>query len=260
MEIISTETIPVKKKKSLIWKISIGFFTLLLAFSLGYFAVSFISAQKSLKTYNHTYGTAEGDSSSISFVPYNLSFLEARYSMSKTDSISLLINLNDSVALLELGGVKVFDANLQGSTVSPILKAMKPEALSNLLRTPARVSSYHATIEKQTIVIKKAPRDTTEAAMKEKDIPEAAVQTAFFTLILDSGIRIVVMPHEEDAGVDRFVYIAKQNLDIFRQRLSLIFKGSLPEYVPFIIIEVSADDAKTLFRSLPDNAQVAIKL
>jgi len=259
MDSNSTEGLTEVKKKSLLQKIFIGIIILLFAFSLGYFTISMISANYTLQSYNRTYGTSDDEASPVSFVPYHIAFLEARHTMSKVDSISLAVNLNDTIATLEMGGVVVFEALLEGFRVSPLLRALKPEALSNLLRSPARVVSYHATIDKEPITVKQAPRDTTEAALDDDELPVVTRQAAFFTLHLDSGIRIVVMPHEE-GGFDRFVYIARQNLYLFKQRLSVLFKGSLPEYVPIIMIEVSADDAKTLFRALPEHAQVALKL
>lgn len=259
MEIISTDSLPVKEKKSLIKKILLIAFFFMLVFALAYFAVSLISANKTLKSFNRTYGTSDDKTSAISFVPYKIAFLEARHTMSKIDSVSLSINLTDSVAALELGGVVVFEAPLVGNRISPLLKAMKPEALSNLLRSPARVVSYYGTIEKEPIIIKHAPRDTTEAALDDKDLPVVIRQAAFFTFHLDSGIRVVVMPHDEGV-INRFIFIARQNLYLFHQRLAILFKGSLPEYVPVIIMEVSADDAKTLFRAIPEHGQVAIKL
>jgi len=202
------------------------------------------------------YGTTEGEASAISFVPYSTAYLEARYIMSKVDSVSLSINLADSVASLEMGGVVVFKAFLEGSSISPLLKAMKPEALSNLMRSPSRIVSYDATIDKEEVIIKKAPRDTVEAALNDIELPVAVRKAAFFTLILDSGIRIVVMPHEESG---RFGYVTRQNLYFFKQRVAAIFRGELPHYIPIINIEVSADNAKILFRAMPEHAQVALK-
>lgn len=256
MEIISTEIAPNKKEKSLLFKIFRLLFGLMLLFALVYFAVSLVSATKTLTIYNQMYGTAEDETSAISFVPYSTAFLEARSTMSKIDSISLSINLTDSVASLEMGGVVVFRAPLEGGSISPLLKAMKPEALSNLMRSPARVVSYDATIDKEEVIIKKAPRDTVEAALNDLELPVAVRKAAFFTLILDSGIRIVVTPHKESG---RFVYVARQNLYFFKQRVAAIFKGELPHYIPIVNIEVSADDAKVLFRAMPEHAQVALK-
>jgi hypothetical protein len=256
MEIVTNDIMPVKKKRSILYKIYLLFFSLLLLFSLVYFTVSLISANKTLRTYNEMYGNNEDEASALTFVPYSTAFMEARYSMSKVDSVSLSINLSDSVAALEMGGVVVFQAPLEGGSVSPLLKAMKPEALSNLMRSPARVVSYDATIDKEEIIIKKAPRDTIEAALDDDALPVAIRQAAFYTLILESGVRIVVMPHKESG---RFVYVARQNLFLFRQRVAAIFRGELPNYIPIVNIEVSADDAKTLFRAMPEHAQVALK-
>jgi hypothetical protein len=236
-----------------------GLFVLLLAFSLIYFAISLISAGRTLKSYNQRYGTSDEDPPVVTFVPYHMAFLEARNTLSKVDSVSLSINLADTVASLEMGGVVVFTAPLEGSRVSPLLKAMKPEALSNLLRSPARVLTYHATIEKEPVTVKQAPRDTTEAAQNDEELPVVTRKAAFFTLHLDNGIHIVVMPHDE-GGLRRVVYTARQNLYLFGQRLAVLVKGELPHDVPVITIEVSADDARTLFRALPEKAQVALRL
>ncbi len=259
MEFISNETLPEKKKKSVAFKVFAITIIVLTIFSLGYFTLNFISANKTLRLYNRMYGTSSMDSSPISFVPYSIAFLEARHTMSKVDSVSLSINLNDSLAALEMGGVVVFEANLEGRRVSPLLMALKPEALSNLLRKPTRVISYYATIEKEEIIVKQAPRDTTEAALDDDELPVVTRKAAFFTLHLDSGIRLVVMPHEE-SGLEWFKFIAHQNLQLFWHHIKVLFKGELPEYIPIVTIDVSAEDAKTIFRALPENAQVSLKL
>ena len=259
MEEFSTSVTPVRKAYSVSKKLWIGLFVVLVLFSLGYFTISLISAGRTLKSFNQIYGTSDQEKSAVTFIPYQMAFLEARYAMSKIDSVALSINLTDTVANLEMGGVVVFSAPLEGSRVSPLLKAMKPEALSNLLRSPARVLSYQATTEKEPVTVKQAPRDTTEAAQDDEELPVVVRKAAFFTLHLDNGIHLVVMPHDE-VGLRRIVYTARQNLYLFGRRLAVLLKGDLPQYVPVITIEVSADDARTLFRALPERAQVAIRL
>src|ERR1035437_6115356 len=88
-------------------------------------------------------------------------FLQSRLVMAETDSIYLSINLADSSINIEISGVVVHKARINSINISKILSGSDYSILS-MLSTPFTISRSIATIKKEPVMLKMAPKDTSE--------------------------------------------------------------------------------------------------
>jgi calcineurin-like phosphoesterase family protein len=189
----------------------------------------------------------------------NKAFAQARIIMAETDSICLAINLSDSIAILEINGVAVHKAKLSYIRLSKVLIKADEYAVTNMLSSPFTVSKDFATIRKEPVMIKIAPKDTSE--YKPDILPDTArIEDVNYMLEMENGIRLYVYQQNDEEGGglrkyffdvnDRFKNIAA----IFRK--ILVFK--VPEHHPAIRIKMERADARIIYRALPRHGQMAL--
>ncbi len=193
-------------------------------------------------------------------------FWQSRLAMAKGDSICVTIDLVDSVVCLELQGVVVHSAPVRNYFKSELFEALKPEAILNIIGQPATVVSHEASFSKDPIKLKKAPKDTAEAnaavvqeVLAQKLAEEEALKPLFYNLTLNNGV-LITFSQEHTEGWKSLPYLLKQKIEKIEKNSVQISKFKLPEYTPSIIIEMTREDAASIFRGLPENASVALRL
>ena len=87
-------------------------------------------------------------------------FYQARVAMAQTDSVYLTITLPDSLINLEISGVVVHSSRMTSISTSKMLKKGNDFVISSLLGSPMRIVKDFATIPKEPIMVKIAPKDT----------------------------------------------------------------------------------------------------
>jgi len=187
-------------------------------------------------------------------------FLQSRISMAQTDSISLTLNLADSTANLEISGVLVHSAKLNAIRISRILTTGDEYVISTMLSVPLNIVADHSTIQKEPLMVKLAPKDTSEY------IPDITPDTTDFesvSYILDTdrGIRIFVSQYEKTKWADRsaiFFFDLRDRIRTASAVLREILRLEVPDYHPFIKIEMPKSEAKILYRAMPANGQVTV--
>jgi calcineurin-like phosphoesterase family protein len=246
---------------------SIAAFFILIVFYYSVMAV--ISPSVKIKAINKEFGYVAPEKGAIderlfsdsSFVELNRNkaYIQARIAMAETDSICLALNLSDSTATLEINGVAVHKAKLSYINLSKVLFKANEYAVSNMLSSPFIVSEDFSTIRKEPIMIKIAPKDTSE--YKPDILPDTArIEAVNYMLEMENGIRVYVYQQNDEEGGglrkyffdvnDRFKNIAA----IFRN--ILVFK--VPDYHPAIKIKMERADARIIYRALPRHGQVAL--
>ncbi|MBP8959620.1 MAG: hypothetical protein KBG40_04255 [Bacteroidales bacterium] len=188
------------------------------------------------------------------------SFYQARIAMASTDSVSLSVNLPDSIAILEIDGVSVYNTKINKAIISKVFVKADEYAVSSMLSTPFNVIHDYSTIKKEPVVHKVAPRDTTEY---KPDAPPDTSKTEYVNVIFETreGIRLHIFQEtngNSNAFFHRFVF---DLTDRFRNAfyiLKCMVTFKMPEYHPYIKINVSAKDARIIYRALPQNGQFAI--
>ena len=187
-------------------------------------------------------------------------FLQSRISMAETDSIYLTINLTDSTTNLELSGVVVHSSKMKKMRISKILRAGNEYVISSMFSTPLSISDDYATIKKEPLMIKMAPKDTSE--YKPDIVPDTSdYEPVNYILEMDKGIKIYVYQEEKTKFGDRFRFLLFDFNDRMRntwRSFKSIIRFKIPEYHPFIKIRLPKAEAKILYRAIPRKGQIAV--
>lgn len=188
-------------------------------------------------------------------------FWQSRLAMAKGDSICVTIDLVDSIVSLELQGVVVHSAKIARYYKSDLFEALNPEAILNIIGQPATVIAHEASFSKEPITLKKAPRDTTEAnqAIAQQSEGVAVEKALFYNVALNNGVQLTFSQLHK-GGWRAISSFLKQKIETIEKNSLQLTKFKLPEYTPSIIIEMDREDATAIYRGMPENASVAIRL
>jgi hypothetical protein len=187
-------------------------------------------------------------------------FLQSRIIMAETDSIYLTVNFLDSTMNLEISGVVVHTAHMKKFRASSILAKGNETIVSSMLATPLSIVSDIATIKKEPVMIKMAPKDTSE--YKPDIMPDTSLtEPVNYILEMTNGIRIYVYQDETEKKVDRvaaFRFDMDDRLKLTIDALKSVLSFKVPEYHPFIKIRLPRSDAKIIYRAIPKNGQITL--
>jgi hypothetical protein len=187
-------------------------------------------------------------------------FLQARISMAETDSIYMTLNITDSIANLEISGVAVHSAKITGMKISKIFRSGNEYLISTLFSSPMSIVRDFATIKKEPLMIKMAPKDTSE--FKPDIIPDTSdYEPVNYILEMDNGVRIFVYQDADTITRDKSQLFFFDLNDRFKNTwisLKRAARFKVPEYHPFIKIRLPKADAKILYRALPRQGQIAV--
>lgn len=249
-------------------KISILIFFLII--TAYYLILSVMAPVKAFKEIQKTYTTddsilialTQSDQKADSLALVNAN-INSRIVTAGLDSINFLLNIKDSTLALELEGVAIHQIKISKIRYSRILSKMGTECSYLYLSTPFYVKRYEATIPKVPIVVKQAPRDTAEANQMNtvpQIPPEDYVKLSFE---LNKHLNLLVNQSEPPADHHKsnafFIRVYDQ-LTYVRNIVRSGIHLKVPDYTPWIYIEIPGDDAKTLLRALPENAAMVLIL
>ena len=186
-------------------------------------------------------------------------YYQSRVAMAGTDSIYMTINLADSTVNLEISGVVVHTSDIKDQRISSILKRDEYSVL-NMLSTPFVIDRDYSTIKKEPLMIKMAPKDTSE--YQPDIIPDTAdFEPVNFILVMENGISVYVYQEEKlkfGDGFRRFVFDLRDRLYFTKGSLARTATFRIPDYRPFIRLRLSRADAKRIYRALPYHGQVGL--
>lgn len=181
-------------------------------------------------------------------------FLEAQIELSNSDSITLVIDLRDSLAVLQIKGVTVYASKIIRYSYSSLLNDISVPVYYKIFSKPLTVHQQLSTIAKEPIVIKIAPKDTIEAA-KAEIIPDSIVnESVVLNFMVDEDILVVITNHEEEGSY------FNQKLKWSYQFLKQLVELKKVVYQPTIKMVIPNDDIVVIYRALPWKAKIAIKL
>jgi hypothetical protein len=189
-------------------------------------------------------------------------YLQSRVAMAETDSVYLTINLSKREINIEISGVIVHSTPIDEIEASKIITDGDEFAINSLLSAPLTIVSDTSSIAKIPIILKIAPKDTSEFK------PDAIPDTAFYEPVnyifeTDRGINIFIYQSEEikqGDSKDRFIFDLRRRLINTKAAMTDIIRFKVPEYQPFIKIKIPSADAKIIYRAIPKHGQIAIYL
>jgi hypothetical protein len=218
-----------------------------------------ISSVQYQQSFGEPHDTLSVKSPGLSEMKKQTSFLNARYSLVKDDSISLIVNLHDSTIILELKGVPLHEAKITTISSSKIFKRIDPDVLSRVLSAPLQMKEQYATIPKIKFNIMVSPVGST--SVEQTVSPENnEEETICYLFELENGILLDVRQAGVHSGKQYDGYNRKvSRLNTLRIARDLM-AFRVPEFKPVIRIEVPEKDAKTIYKALPLHAKVALTL
>lgn len=189
------------------------------------------------------------------------SFLQSRTTLAQQDSIYLVIDLSKGISSLEISGVTIYKAKIHDYQISGILRDGDRDFLYNLFSSPLTIQKANATIRKEPLMIKIAPKDTSE--YQPDIIPDTSLtEPVNYILEMNNKIRIYVMQEENISKSDKrsnFEFDLRDRLRFSMNNLKDAMKFKVPEYYPYIKIRIPKADARIIYRAIPRNGQVAIR-
>jgi hypothetical protein len=246
------------RKSRIVWIILIT----VTAFAAIYTVVSIAAARKKISQLNEIYASEKpmqgNDIPEVFQIRKQNAYVLSKLALAKGDSVSLVVNLPDSMVTLDLKGVSIHHAKIVKSDVSAVFNALSPDAMLNLMGKPLKVQSHYSTIVKEQRIVRKAPKDTIEAANTTIVQDTTDLRPSFYYLGLDHGI-VITVTHEHNADYSYMPLVIGQKQKIFSETLDSMKRMKLPGFVPSIRIELHKSDAKTIFKALPDEAMVVIR-
>lgn len=186
-------------------------------------------------------------------------FLQSKIIMADADSIYLTINLSDSTANLEISGVVVHQVKMSDVRASKIITNGDENIIFSLLASPFTIENSFATIKKEPVMIKMAPKDTSE--YKPDIVPDTSVtEPVNFILQMTNGLRIYVYQEEDEERMTQFKFDLKFRLIDTWNSIKSISHFKVPEYHPYIKMRIPRADAKIIYRAIPRYGLVGIYL
>jgi len=224
------------------------------------------SASKNLSTLRTEQGKRSGftgeDETSNLFI--EKVYWENKLRLSNDDSISLSIDLVDSLVFLEMKGIILRKCKIQNYDLNWSLKYYRqhPNFLS-WLKTPFILQGDSASITKIPIKVIHAPKNPIDAAkLLAKILPHEDPKVEF-RLKFDRNLQFQFRQADSLELLDN----AETNIyfsDIMSGNKFTSIPTSMKEYFPSrdyqIDIILSRDDAKAIYRALPEYAQLALRM
>lgn len=257
--------------KSRVWiNILIGTGAFFLAFVIYYTIMSVAASSKKVKETEELYGYKQDGKTVIderilsdsTFLRQmkTKSFLQSRISMAETDSVYITIDLADTTVNLEISGVIVHRTHITEYEMSKMLRTGNEYVLLNMMSKPFSIVSDFSSIEKEPLMIKMAPKDTSE--FQPDIMPDTAdFEPVNYILNLDNGIKVYVYQDENLNKSDarhRFFFDLDDRLRTFSAAFRKIIRFRVPDYNPSIKLRLPREDAKILYRAIPVNGQIAV--
>jgi hypothetical protein len=239
------------------------FFGIVISFSV----LSILSPIKKVKEINNKYKDDNADENYLDALTnqhlFQLkkdeAFLRARLLMSENDSINLSINIPDSVISIEIKGTNIYSVPIKRIVVSKVFNQIDKDAFINYISSPFCILQEKATIPKEPLIIKKAPKDTAEANRNITQPDTLGPKIVAYRFYTDKYLIINIKQFEDVNFISSFLFQFDNNLQISKMHLKKLIKFEIPDYIPWIQLEMNKNEAIALFRALPEHAFISIQ-
>jgi len=191
-------------------------------------------------------------------------FYKSQLELAKSDSINFTIDLVDSVVNLQIRGITVRRCKIQQFELSRVFSQLRMRGfLSDLLTKPFILQKEWATIPKMPVRIIQAPKDTTEALQRADNEIRLEKPDVFFAFQFDRKLFLDVEQIESPTSqgrMQKLSYRYQRLKESIQEILPNLLRFRPPQYQLWIQLKISREDAKALYRSLPKNATLAIRM
>lgn len=190
-------------------------------------------------------------------------YKESLLKLSQSDSIQLVIDLSDSIVGLSIKGVSIHQTRIREFSKDKFLTRLPLMHEIKLFSEPLQVRQHYATIVKEPVVVRNAPKDTLEAAMNAWQ-PDTLIQNpAFVSFLTEHGLQIILEQDQNDHCRDRwkkFVFYSRLNARKALRAIENFLSLSPQEYQPHITVKMPVDALRAVYRALPDDTLIVLRL
>ena len=192
-------------------------------------------------------------------------YLNSLHKLALQDSISLSVDLQDSVVGLYIKGVAARKCRLVKFRKSFAIRHFKgQDSLYNWLYPPFVVQKEYATVPKSPIRMMKAPKDSNEARVYAQEETKPLLEKdVHFVLECSRGLNLrfeQTQSADVESWQEKWKFELEQIFEQARLTLKALRQGRLPEHQLWIELDLTPDDAKAIYRALPKKAGVALRL
>jgi hypothetical protein len=190
-------------------------------------------------------------------------WLESKLAMARTNTIGLIVDLQDSILDIEINGIRLHSAQINKYKVSRTFGRIDNKTFIGLFSKPMTTVSNSGTFVKEPIVVKKAPKDTIEAAQQVTAPDSIKTGPAFVALTLDYNIRLsLYQENKRSVWAMLYGFIFRSGMRFKQAGLTVRDAATLriPDYRPEIRVFIPKKDLITIYRALPVDTRVVIKL
>jgi len=187
-------------------------------------------------------------------------YLQSRIAMAESDSIYLTVNIPDSIVNMSISGVVVHSTKISDYKYSKILFSGDDYIITSLLSRPLTIINDYSSIEKAPLMIKMAPKDTSE--FQPDIIPDTAdYEPVNYILEMNNGITLFVYQAEKINPGDKlslFKFDLRYRLRLTMASLRNVLSFKVPEYHIYIKMRLPRSDSKIIYRAIPKHGQIAV--
>ncbi len=192
-----------------------------------------------------------------------LAYKQALVKLADIDSIHLVLNLSDSTVMLTIKGVVIHQTKVQVLRKDKLFDKLSLEQELSIFSKPLPINKQFTTIIKEPVVVRHAPKDTIEAATNAWQ-PDTLIQKPAFAIFTTAFDIQLIFEQESNNNFQDYqkktgFYLKWYALRI-KKTLQHFIQYKKQEYEPVIGISIPANDLRTIYRALPAQPQVVIKL
>lgn len=185
--------------------------------------------------------------------------LDGLIRLAKSDSVNLFLNLTERSAQLMIKGVAVRTVPIGKIKTDVLFDKASDEALYNWLSEPLQIIGSVATIDKEPVNVVLAPKDSSD------EIPACVPDTlqkepVFFILETDRDLRLYFYQSEPLEWVASLRFGWQYKWREAKEAIHSVFSFRLPDYTPVLYIGLTKEDAKVIYRAIPEQGQIVITL
>jgi hypothetical protein len=134
------------------------------------------------------------------------------------------------------------------------------KAILSMLAKPFSINYARATIKKDPVMVKLAPKDTSE--YKPDVMPDTSItEPVNYIFEMTGGLRIYVYQSDNvkfDDRINQLKFDLTDRLNDTWSALKRVAVFKVPEYHPYIKMKLPRSDAKIIYRAIPRNGQIAV--
>tara|TARA_R110001592_G_scaffold284685_1_gene552994 strand:+ start:2501 stop:3283 length:783 start_codon:yes stop_codon:yes gene_type:complete len=248
-----------KSGKIIFLYIALAMILVLMIFGLVKYAMAPVNKLAEWKQNQKT--IAVYDDARLDSIQRLIAYRDALLSLSKKDSIHLIINVPDSTLGLFINGVVIYNVKMTTMKLDPMLRKLPQGMYVQTFSKPLSVTVSEASIIKEPIIEKIAPKNP-EELLASISTPDTLVhQPVFIKLITDNGIHFLITQDEDLTSVDKKAnrsFWSGRRMERTKSFLTAMVNFEPYEYQPSVILEANDKALTAIYRALPEHPKVVV--